>query len=102
MKEKKIVVALCGRDKDPKVIDNSKHLAEANWHENQPEGSGWFMPPYCPECEEERMEFHRRRLANPDGPEQQEINEKLASNVFRKATDHIEGYVAFNRIMDQE
>ena len=84
------------------MIDETKHLAEANWHENQPEGSGWFVPPYCPACEAERMEFHRRRLANPDGPEQREVDEALSSGVFRQATDHVEGYVTYQRIMKQD
>jgi hypothetical protein len=91
-----IVVAQCGRDESGKVIEEGKHLAEAIYLENQPEGDGWFIPPLCPECEALALD----RAADPS--HRREIDEYIVGPEFQKVTDDIAGYVAYQRIMRQE
>jgi len=93
--EKKIVVAQCGRDTDLNILEEGKHLVEADWLENQPEGTGWFIPPWCPECEAEQL----RLLQDP--AYQAEIDAYICGPEFRKITDDVAGYVAYKKIMEQ-
>lgn len=94
--ETPIVVARCGRDKDLNILEPGRHQAEAIYLENQPEGSGWFIPPWCPECE---VQMHRR-LEDPEY--RAPIDAYLTSPEFVKFMDHLEGLVAYEKIMRQE
>jgi hypothetical protein len=92
----RIVVAQCGRDKSLTIIEEGKHLAEAVYMENQPEGSGWFIPPWCPECEEKFIQ----RATDP--ARRAEIDAYLTGPEFQKVTNDVAGYAAYRRIMQQE
>lgn len=90
-----IVVAQCGRDREMNVIDPGQHLAEAVYLENQPEGSGWFIPPWCPECEAEAL----RELEDP--ARRAEIDAYMASAEFARITNYVEWLAVYNKIMRQ-
>lgn len=93
---KTMVVAQCGRDAFGEVIQQGKHLADAIYLKDQPEGNGWFVPPLCPDCEAAALE----RNMSPAG--RQEQDDYVESPEFERLTDDMEGYVAYRRIMQQE
>ena len=97
--DKKIVVAQCGRDKDFNIIEEGTHLAEAVWLKNQPEGTGWFIPDKCPECEAEFL----KRLEDPE--EKAKIDAYCEQPEFvaltKRLVDYAEGRDAYRRIMQQ-